>query len=194
MCEVENTCASFSKYAEGRMPSEIIAGETPDISEYIDFEFYDWVSFRSNPGLGPVQLGRWLGVSHRFGRLMSYWIFPESGIPISATTVQQLTNAEQSTDEVRTRMCNYESKVKITLDAQSANITQTLRDVASWRVINPEDEDPEFFNEFTRVITDVALAHADSNAACEDSTKSIEVGSNRYVGISLLSREVMTVK
>ena len=69
VCETENICANFSKHAQGRTPLEIITGETPDISEYLDFEFYDWVTFRSNAGLGEVQLGRWLGVSHRVGRL-----------------------------------------------------------------------------------------------------------------------------
>ena len=48
VCETENICANFSKHAEGRTPLEIITGETPDISEHIDFEFYDWVYFRSN--------------------------------------------------------------------------------------------------------------------------------------------------
>ncbi len=81
-------------------------------------EFCDWVSFRSNAGLGEVQLGRWLGVTHRVGRLMSYWILPECEILISAMTVQRLTNAEQSTDEVRARMRDFERKVKLTLDAQ----------------------------------------------------------------------------
>ena len=39
--ETENLCAHFLKYAEGRTPLEIITGETPDISEYLDFEFYE---------------------------------------------------------------------------------------------------------------------------------------------------------
>ncbi len=145
VCETNNICASFSKYAEGRTPLEIITGETPDISEYVDFEFYDWVSFRSNAGLGETQLGRWLGVSHRVGRLMSYWILPDSGIPVSATTVQRLTNAEQSTDEVKRRMHEYENKVKPILDARTADITQTLYDVDPSKVINSDNEDPSFF-------------------------------------------------
>ena len=69
----------MSKYAEGRTPLEIITGETPDISEYIDFDFYDWVLYRSNAGLEEVEVAKWLGVSHRVGRLMSYWLLPESG-------------------------------------------------------------------------------------------------------------------
>jgi hypothetical protein len=80
VCEAENVCANLSKYAVGRMPIEIITGDTPDISEYLDFKFYDWVMFRTNAGLGEAALGRWIGVSHRVGRLMSYGILPESGI------------------------------------------------------------------------------------------------------------------
>jgi hypothetical protein len=87
VCETDNICANMSKYAEGRTPLEIITGETPDISEYMDFDFYDWVLYRSNAGLGEVEVARWLGVLHRVGRMTSYWLLPISGIPISATTM-----------------------------------------------------------------------------------------------------------
>jgi hypothetical protein len=30
------------KFAERRTPLEIITGDTPDISEYVDFDFYNW--------------------------------------------------------------------------------------------------------------------------------------------------------
>ena len=76
VCETENICDNLSKYAEGRTPIEIITGDTPDISEYFDFKFYYWTLYQSNAGLGKVELGCWLGVSHRVGRLMSYWVLP----------------------------------------------------------------------------------------------------------------------
>jgi len=140
---------------------EIITGETPDISEYIDFEFYDWVTFRSNAGLGEVELGKWLGVSHRVGRLMSYWILPMSGIPISATTVQRLTNEERQTNEMISRMSEFESNLTHTFDLQSADVTQTLGHVDTYKILDPENEDPEFFDEFVRVIDDSTLKHVD---------------------------------
>ena len=60
ICEVDNVCANLSKYSEGRTPLQIITGETtPDIYEYLDFEFYDWVMYRSNAGLGELELARW---------------------------------------------------------------------------------------------------------------------------------------
>jgi hypothetical protein len=152
VCEIENVSANLSKYADGRTPIEIITGDTPDISEYLDFEFYDWVLFRSNAGLGEVELGRWLGVSHRVGRMMSYWLLPPSGIPISATTVQRFTNAERATDEMQKRMDEYNEKLKVLFEAQSADITHSLYNVPSDKIIDPKDEDPTFYDDFARVI------------------------------------------
>ena len=45
---------------------EKVTGDTVDITEWLDFSFYDLVWFYDKPG-EPVTLGRWLGVSHRIG-------------------------------------------------------------------------------------------------------------------------------
>jgi hypothetical protein len=45
VCKIDNICANLSKYANGCTPREIIMGETPNISEYLDFEFSDWVLY-----------------------------------------------------------------------------------------------------------------------------------------------------
>jgi hypothetical protein len=54
----------------GNCPLQEVTGETVDISEYLDFGFYDHV-YKENAGLGETLIGRWLGVSHRVGGLMS---------------------------------------------------------------------------------------------------------------------------
>jgi hypothetical protein len=143
----------------------------------LDFEFYDWVTFRTNAGLGEVALGRWIGVSHRVGRLMSYWILPESGIPVSVTTVQRVTNAESSTDEMQARMREYDDKLQVYFDAQSADVSRHLRDIDSHKIIDHENEDPAFFDEFTRVIDDAGLPHAKEQA------DDVEVESDNYIGM-----------
>jgi hypothetical protein len=100
VCETGNVIANSSRYADQRTPLvEIVTGETPDITEYLDFTIYDWVAYKTNDGVASPELGQWLGVSHRVGPLMSYWILPQSGIPISCTTVQRVANLEQQTDE-----------------------------------------------------------------------------------------------
>ena len=65
--ETGNLTVSGSRYAQARTNLEIITGETPDISEYVDFSFYDWVTNRAHAGLGELSLGRCLGVSHKIG-------------------------------------------------------------------------------------------------------------------------------
>jgi hypothetical protein len=58
VCETENVCAKLSRYSsEGRTPIKIIiTGKTPNIMEYLNFEFNDWIYFRSNAGLGEVAI------------------------------------------------------------------------------------------------------------------------------------------
>ena len=111
VCEIMLLTANSTFALEGRTPIEQITGETPDISEYLDFSFYDWVWYKDNTGVGGNLCGRWLGVSHRGGNLMSYWILTENGRVISRTTVQRVTNLEQGTIEVRERMKNYNESV-----------------------------------------------------------------------------------
>ena len=49
-------------------------GETPDVYEFLDSGFYDWVTYQNNAELGLTKVGRCLGVSHRVGQLVSYLI------------------------------------------------------------------------------------------------------------------------
>ena len=95
------TTASFSADLQGRTPLEALTGETPYISQYLDFGFYDRICFKENAGVGETKLGIFLGVSHYIGCLMSYWVFPASGIPMSITTVQQVTNLESQTEQCK---------------------------------------------------------------------------------------------
>ena len=53
--------------------------KTLDISEYIDFGFYDWVTYRYNAVLEKLSIGRWIGVSYKVRQLMLYWILTVSG-------------------------------------------------------------------------------------------------------------------
>ena len=46
--------------------------KTPEVSDYLDFSFYDHVAYKENVGLGMPDIGRWLGLSHKVGGLMSY--------------------------------------------------------------------------------------------------------------------------
>ena len=63
-----------------------------DISEYMEFEFYDLVCFWNNQldDIKPI-FGRCLYVSHRVVSALCYWILSEKRKVLPRTTVQQLT-------------------------------------------------------------------------------------------------------
>jgi hypothetical protein len=73
-----------------------VTGQTPDISEWLDFGFYDlvwWLDRPTKPNFTDAtrRLARWLGVSHRVGSDLSYWLITESGKIISKTSVEHVT-------------------------------------------------------------------------------------------------------
>ena len=76
----------------GVCPLKDMVGEIVDISEYLDFFFYEHISYKDDAGIGLTSIGRWLGVFHKVGGLMLYWTLTKRWVVISRTTVQRLTN------------------------------------------------------------------------------------------------------
>ena len=89
--------ASTEGKCQGQTPLEFITRETPDISEYLYFGWYDIVWYKEDAGIGDIKLGQFLGPSQKVKSLMSYWVLPKSVIPISRTTVQRVTHLETQT-------------------------------------------------------------------------------------------------
>ena len=179
VCETNNVSVSSSRYAKARTPLEIITGETPDISEHLDFSFYDWVTYRTNAGLGEPSIGRWLGVSHKVGQLMSYWILTDKAKVISCTTVQRLTHNEQQTDEYSTTMDAYNNAVNDILDVADADLEFNEDNHPRWNrlSLNEFDIEEEFVAEYNKVVSDNTVPEADDVYDCsKDNYLSMEIG------------------
>ena len=60
-------------------PLEKITGYNINLSAYLDFDFYDtvWYWDTHSGEIGKALTGRWLGISHRVGTGMCYWVFNE---------------------------------------------------------------------------------------------------------------------
>lgn len=90
--------------AGNRPPGETIRGETQDISEYMDFDFYQWIIYRDQSDAdAPRRIGRWLGVSHTVGAPLTYWILKDNAQIISRSTVQPMTVPEKVQFEAQRR-------------------------------------------------------------------------------------------
>lgn len=102
--------------SDKRSGLEVITGDTPDISQWLDFGFYDpvwyWDAPYSKEDTKKRAIGRWLGVSHNVGGDMCYWVLTGKGKVVSRTTVQHITQLESSTPEISQALIAFDQSVK----------------------------------------------------------------------------------
>ena len=103
--------ASTSGDLSRRTALEQLTGETPEISECLDFTFYKWCWYNDNTRLGETKSGQWLGVSHHVGSLMSYSILTQKGNVISHTTASRVTNLETQVDSTKSRLQEFDTAI-----------------------------------------------------------------------------------
>ena len=105
---VAETMTRSCRGTNERTGYEVVTGDTPDISEWIDFSFYDKVWFWHTPSTDqPAQPGRWLGVAHRVGSSLCYWILTGSGKIVARTTVQRVTDADMQSHDVQEKFRRF---------------------------------------------------------------------------------------
>ena len=94
---------------------------------------------------------------------MSYWILPISCRPISCTTVQRLTNVEKKTDDWKRQMDDFEEKVQERLKISDDGTNHLPDEIRNWNSFSIIDEDPEFIEEWNRIINNSTLLHGNDD-------------------------------
>ena len=80
---------------DNRTPTEFLTGDTPDISEYLEYDFHGWIKYWDPNAKQPgEQLGKWLGVAKNQGQAMVYYILKDNCYVISRSTIRNLTKEE----------------------------------------------------------------------------------------------------
>jgi len=103
---------------EGRSPYEVMTGETPDISEYTDFDFYQFVIYydpndMDESGLARRKLGRWLGPSKSVGQALCYYVLKANGRYIARSTVRPIVDDDYlKYPMLRDEMKEFETRIK----------------------------------------------------------------------------------
>ena len=166
----------------GCIPITQVTGETADISEYLDFGFYDEVWYKDNAGTSPYEPGRWLGVSHRTGRLMCYHILTQKGTVLSRSTVQRVTNLEKSTTTVKDMFNKFDENIRIKLKSIDRGYVGDKPDPKDWADLIEEDED--FREEFERVYNNKDIPEADDHTpeVLDDTYVNMEIALPREEG------------
>ena len=98
---------------------ELLTGDTIDISGCLYFELYDLVWFWKNQSNDTKpMLGQWLGLSHRFGSALCFFIISDKGIFLSCTTVHRLTADKLRGRIVQERIHDYHGFLEAALGSK----------------------------------------------------------------------------
>ena len=92
-------------------------GKTHNISEYLNFEFYEKVRYKENYGLSKTIPGHWIGVLHRTVTIMYYYILTQAVSVVSRSTVQRVTNFEPQETTVKDTFIKYDVEIHQSLKA-----------------------------------------------------------------------------
>jgi len=137
---------------------QLITGKRPDISELLDFEFYQlvWMHKEGKDLAKPNrELARWLGIARIVGGDMTYWVLPKSCIPVAESTVQHVTVSDMDEPDMKERVENKDMREKIARNTQLVPKTNE-----SMRYLQDEYARP-------MVNQDVSWAHGDPTAGFE---------------------------
>ena len=117
---------------------ERVTGDTCDITEWLDFSFYDRVWFENNPEEG-FKIGRWLGVSHRVGSALCYYVLAANGFVLSRTTVQHIPEEDLALESVQQSIQEYDSAIQERLKDENF-VLPIGEDLLHWDVDENEDD------------------------------------------------------
>jgi hypothetical protein len=123
---------------------EEVNGDTIDISEWLDFEFYDYVWYWDEKKVDMTDdqrlIGRWLGIAHCIGSYMFYWILTKAGHVIARSTVQHVITSDMSQKAIQERVKAFDMAIELRL--ADANLVQEESGV-----FYMDDEDTDEQNE-----------------------------------------------
>ena len=107
-------------------------------------------------------IGRWIGLSHMVGGLMSYCIMTQTVTVISRTTVQCLTSIYKYTDKFKASVSYFDTEISrrskeeedLTFDGSNPNPEYWLEYL---------EYDPDFWEGFDSIINDSNVLESDAD-------------------------------
>jgi len=131
-CELRNLIAHPHYSLNNRTPYEMVTGRTPDISEYLDYGWYDTLWYYDQEANFPNErrkLGKWLGVAHRVGQALCYYILNENAQVIVRSTVQPISKEEFNTQIIQQQISELDQRIVERIGTVDlADIPQELQD------------------------------------------------------------------
>lgn len=170
VCETMSRTYLRHHRIDGGVPLEKVTGETVDISNYLDFGFYDHVHYRDNAGLAEQRVGRWLGIASNVGGMMTFWVLNRNLEVVARSSVSRITNLEMDIDQIRQELNAFDAEVSRRLKTDDFPVDGDKPDPEAWADLVETDDD--FREEFFKVYqnADIKDAEEEPSPEIEDAT------------------------
>jgi hypothetical protein len=131
-CEIRSLTAHPHYSLNGGTPYEIVTGRTPDISEYLDFGWYDDLWYFDQEADFPNdarKLGKWMGVAHCLGQVLCYYILNDQARVIVRSSMPTISKDEYNDPAIKAQICKLNQLIQECIGkVDLADIPQELQD------------------------------------------------------------------
>ena len=187
--DILNCASSAYMSAGGKTPFEIVHGYTPDISEFVSFEWYELIWYIVPNEYQTQQLGRWCGVANNVGLSNVFYILKDKGIVITTSSVTHLTNEERSEERIKKAIKELDDSIEVKLGNYKkavVNGNHINDDLPYLDFLKENDLDLQDTIEFQERLSDSTLFGMPKlNKSKYNDTLSKEL-QDKYVGIRVL--------
>jgi hypothetical protein len=100
---------------DGRVPDEVVTGHTPDISDYAQFDWYQYVWCHDPAVQFPGdarRLARWIGVAHNVGNPMCFWVLPSTCKVLARSTVWSLSSDDMANPVIQAQIAELDASIR----------------------------------------------------------------------------------
>ena len=101
---------------DGSTPFAKVHGYTPNIAEYVQFKWFEWVWYHDPNDPNKQMLGRWCGPAHNIGQGMAYHILSSKGKMITCSTVAPLTQDKIKLPQNMERMESFTKEMELIIE------------------------------------------------------------------------------
>ena len=155
---------------QGQVPQTLMTGQTADISQFFELEWYEWVMYHDSAIRFPddkLVLGKWLGPSIDIGPAMTGKILKANGNTRHVSTYRALTQEEREDPRLQLQMNDF-----------LKNIQQTLGEIAN---------DSDFTDEFDEFNTPTYEPYQDNDTKPQITLDRDDYQSfDQYIGAEVL--------
>ena len=100
-------------------PQQKVLGSVPNIPEYIQHTWYDWIWYLDLHNPFRESIGRWIGPTKNSGDGFVSHILTLKGKVICRSTTRKVTQGEYDSDEIKRQMSEYTKAMESLIDNNS---------------------------------------------------------------------------